>query len=128
MIASKFIPGKAGNVGGDLSTEESRGCHVAFYLKRALGEKNVLSVNQMSLTPNRFASPGFEGLRNASGFVRSEDIPWSDLQPQDYDAFICRNEVFCTDHAFSEIFCNRIITVSIKRMEFLTPSLGALHG
>jgi hypothetical protein len=115
------------DVGGELSSEESRGCYVAFYLKRALGDRNVLSVNQVILPPTKINTQGFERLRYESGFVRSEDIPWSDLQPQDYDAFICRSEVYCSDHAFSDIFCTRIITASIKRMKILAPSLpGAL--
>jgi len=47
------------NIGGDLSSEESRGCYVAYYLKHALGEENVLSVNQVNFPPTKINSPGF---------------------------------------------------------------------
>ena len=111
------------NVGNELPVFQSQGYYLAFYLKRTLGEQKVLSVNQVVLPSGKFDATDLDGLKNESGFVRSENIPWKEFQPGNYDAFIFRKEVFCPDHPFDQIFSRRILAACIGRMKSLAPSL-----
>jgi hypothetical protein len=108
---------------GPLTPSEDTGHFLAYYLKREFGDEQVFTITQTDrhhspLEPGEFDGPDFMFL--------SRDVPWAKspqkdehLVPSNFDAFIIRNQFHMPTHPLGHVFSMRIISASIKRLEFL---------
>ncbi len=106
-----------------LKDKDSYGYYLAYYLKHKYGDDSVLSVNQVVLPPQNLLNSPFAKVKDKNIFVYSQNIPWKNLKPENYDAFIIRHEVFIPRHPLYLIFSRRVVESCIKRMKFLEPYL-----
>lgn len=111
------------NVGGSLSAQESVGDYLAFYLKKAFGNDSVFSVNQI---PEGRVRQWLKHPLKKDVFYESREVPWRNiptkfnaLNPENFDAFVVRTEVFCPGHPLSQVFSRRILEAAVKRIRSL---------
>ena len=115
------------NVGGILPDSETKGYYLAHYLKERYGEDSVLSINQSWASKQMLENSLFASAMDSDIFVYSKDIPWKNIQPQNYDGFIIRNENLAQSHDLRNIFSVNIIKADIERMQNIKNHLsGAL--
>jgi hypothetical protein len=107
------------NISGTLPNSESWGYYLAYYLKQEFGDKAVLAVNQYIVNKKMIDNSPFYPAGNSNIFVYSQDIPWPNIQPQNYDAFILRHEKPLPGHSLGNIFSINIIKADINRMEYM---------
>jgi hypothetical protein len=117
---------------GVLTPEESKGMFLGGYLKRAIGANQIFIITQVArsrfpLKSEKFGSSDF--------FVNAENVPWKDtLQnddtflPDNYDAFIIRNDFVINHHPMQYIFSNRLIQASLKRLELFESHKNGASG
>ncbi|OQX84677.1 hypothetical protein B6D60_08915 [candidate division KSB1 bacterium 4484_87] len=106
-----------------LEDKDSYGYYLAYYLKQKFEDDSVLAVNQVVLPPQNLLSSPFAEVKDKNIFVRSQYIPWKNLKPENYDAFIIRHEVFIPRHPLYLIFSRRVVESCLKKMKFLEPYL-----
>ena len=116
------------NITNVLNDEDSYGYYLAHYLKKEFGEDLVFTVHQTSIPAREIESSQFADVRDENILVFSRNIPWEKLQPENYDAFIIRHEVFIPEHPLSLIFSRRIIEKDIEKMKFIYPYLPGFQA
>ncbi len=115
------------NVGKDLPNSETKGYYLAYYLKKRFCGKSVLSINQVKVSQQMIKNSPFAIAKDSNIFIYSQNIPWKNIQPKNYDGFILRNEEMVPSHNLSYIFSRNIIKADIKRMSMFGKYLpGAL--
>lgn len=117
---------------GSLTAKEDTGYFLAHYLKRDFGDDQVFCVTQEDrrhspLHPGEFDGPDVMFL--------SHDVPWRNSPPEDenlapanFDAFIIRNQFHIHSHPLNHVFSARVISASLKRLEFLEPHQSGAMG
>ena len=120
------------NYTGSLSAGEKSGHYLAYYLKKEFGEDGVFTISQIDhrhspLQPGQFDSSDVMFL--------ADETPWSgkpqmnkDLAPDNFDAFIVRNQFHIPTHPLSHVFSRRVVAASIKRLEYLEPHQSGIFG
>jgi hypothetical protein len=115
-----------------LTPEESKGVFLANYLKREYGDNQVFTITQVveGRSPINYFEFGGTDI-----MILANDVPWKDSPPNDnnfipanFDAFIIRTEFVVPGHPWTYVFSKRILTSSIKRMEFLDPYLPGVFA
>ncbi len=105
------------NIAKALPDSESYGYYLAHYLKKEFGEDSVLSIQQRTVNEQTIENSPFSSANGSNIFVSSNEIPWKNLKPKDYDGFILRNEIPAPSHNLSYIFSKNVIAADIKIME-----------
>ena len=113
------------NTGGPSTPSLGMGSYIGYYLKREYSEDQVLTISSLA---RGYFKINFDDFGKNNVLVLSKDVPWKDsqpndesLQPENFDAFFIRHELVLPSHPLSKVFSSRIITASIKRLEFLEP-------
>jgi len=104
--------------------ERREGYYLAHYLKRALGEEAVLTVNQMAHpTHGSDARPDWDDERDI--LVEWSEIPSDWLAPVqiglEYDFVILRHLPLVAKHPLRQICCRRIVDSSLADLERMAP-------
>ncbi|MHB8335844.1 MAG: hypothetical protein ACYDEE_00305 [Ignavibacteriaceae bacterium] len=106
---------------------EINGYYLAYYLKKRFGEDSILSIDQAQISHEMWENSPFVAAKDSNIFVYSDNIPWRDNHPENFDAFIIRRGILVPGHFLSFVFSRNIIEADIKRMSFIEKYLpGAL--
>lgn len=114
--------------GESSDTANSKGYYLAHYLKEFFGQQNVLSINQMDISPNLFRGTDLEAAGDSDIFTYSRGIPLEVPYLKDYDAVIIRHEAIVPSHPVDLIFSRRIIErciLNIDTMQAYFPGYDA---
>ena len=107
------------NIAGALPDSEAYGYYLAHYLKQEYGGESVLSINQYVVNRQMIKASPFSAVDDSNIFVYSQDIPWKNIQPQNYDGFILRHERGTPGHSLANVFSINVIDADIKKMQFI---------
>ncbi len=103
-----------------LPNNEAYGYYLAHYLKQEFGDGQVLSINQYEVAQQTIFNAPFFATNACDIFVYSRYIPWKNLQPENYDAFILRHDSSeIRGHSLGNFFSINVINADIKKMQFL---------
>ena len=118
------------NVGDALPESETKGFHLAHYLKEKYGEESILSINQWKAPKQMIENSPFAAAGDSNIFVYSRDITWKNIPSwrwEDFDGFILRKEEQAPAHYLAYIFSKNVLEADISRMLYLEKYLpGAL--
>lgn len=115
-----------------LAPGEGMGHYLAHFLKGEFGDDQVFTIAQMDRRHTPLQSGQFDG---PDFMFPSNEVPWAnspqrdeDLVPANFDAFIVRNQFHIPTHPLSHVFSRRVISASVKRLEFLEPHRSGAMG
>jgi len=117
---------------GVLNPGESEGMYLGYYLKKALGDSQVLTISQVAQAQN----PGVIDHLPASDILYlAKDVPWKDkppndddLLPENYDAFIIRNGNVVRSHPLRFVFSRRLVNAALRRLKYAEPHRSGAMG
>ena len=104
--------------------EKTEGYYLAHYLKSALGDDAVLTVNQLNRPPGQQgAKPGWPVDRDI--LVDWDVIPANWLHPDqldyEYDVVVVRSQTRIGPHPLRQVCCRRVVEETIEDLERLAP-------
>lgn len=122
------------------------GYYLAHYLKKAFGQDQVLSVNQVINPSSVLKGTALASIGHQDVFVRTDRIPVDSLLPSEavafknFDAVILRYEMITPNHPMDLIFSRKVIESDISTLDsmqsdipgfsaqrFIDISLESLH-
>lgn len=103
---------------------KTEGYYLAHYLKSALGQDEVLTVNQIPRSPEpERARPGWPDDRDI--LVDWDEVPANWLSPDqldsEYDMAVVRSQSLVGTHPLRQLCCRRIVEESAEDLERLIP-------
>jgi hypothetical protein len=97
-----------------LFPSEVEGYYLAYYLKNMFGQDSILSINQIAPGREKYLNSNLGEIADKSVFLWSDELPWHDFQPDNFDAFILRGESFTPEHPARLIFSRKVVESSLN--------------